>query len=114
MLNHIIWKMPKETIDEWLVAIERMLNHYSGKQKLVEHEECPLCFPECDDCLWEIIEEIHCSDMVTKIYDDEELAIEEVRDNLRFKKWRDLRLRQLKKWKSIMKHELKSRKNHVA
>ena len=109
MQAYKIKKMSVKRINQWLSAIGKLLKHYEGK---VGVYTCPLCdVPTrvgCDYCLWKIIEGNHCEDFARELYGDD-ADPGELRENLRFKRWKIVRLGQLKNWKKILKLELARR-----
>jgi len=106
MQNLKIKRMSIKRINEWLKAIDLILNCYTKHKKLAV---CPLCrIPKakaCRYCLWEIIEDKSCflfrNELGLFQYD-----IWEARN---LKKWRKARIPMLKNWKKILKAELKRR-----
>jgi len=112
MQNYKIKRMSKRMINNWLSAIDEMLDHYKGRKKIGVRSYCPICIvSDCGDCIWEIIEETDCVDFLGEIYASLDLEVEEARDDFRYKKWHKARLAQLPRWTKILKAELKRRGN---
>lgn len=113
MQNWKIRRMSVMRINQWLSAIGKLLKHYEGKVRIYS---CPLCYvpkkggygtDKCWLCLWEIIEGKECKDLAKELYGS--YYVSRCRSNLRFKKWRIIRLGQLRNWKKILKIELARR-----
>jgi len=103
-----IKRMSVKRINLQLSAIGKLIKHYEGKAKV---SRCPLCkmaFKQgCYVCPWKIIEGMDCFAGAFKMYGSKSPST--LRSNLRFKKWRTLRLGQLRVWKEIFKLELARR-----
>ena len=113
MQNWKIKRMSVKRINLWLSAIGKLIKHYEGKVRI---NHCPLCHVSrrshspgdcCWLCLWEIIEGVDCEDFAKELYGVRRASV--YRSNLRFKKWRIIRLGQLRNWKKIFKVELARR-----
>lgn len=109
MQNWKIKRMSVKRINLHLSAIGKLRRHYEGKAKV---NRCPFCVmvPQqgCDICPWEIIEGTDCFAYACKVYGKAKTP-SALRSNLRFKKWKVLRLGQLRVWKEIFKLELARR-----
>lgn len=109
MQNWKIRRMSVMKINQWLSAIGKLLRHYEGKVKL---NRCPLCDITsgklgCGSCPWKVIEKTDCFLFAIKIYGWGTPT--HFRSNLQFKKWKTLRLLQLRSWREIFKLELARR-----
>lgn len=107
MQNWKIKRMSISRINLWLSAIGKLLKHYEGEVRL---ESCPLCKVNqaegCIICPWVVIEGEECEDVASRLYGR---SASQCRSNLNFKKWRILRLGQLKFWKKTFMLELARR-----
>jgi len=106
MQNWKIKRMPKRKIGKWLKAINILLRRYEHRINL--YGDCPLCDVEdtkcikADNCLWQIIEGIHCYYYARGRGFHSGLT--------RKKAWIKLRIPMLRRWKKILKAELARRK----
>lgn len=109
MQNWKIRKMSVKRINQWLSAIGKLIKHYEGKVRI---KDCPLCMvfngKGCEPCLWRIIEGEFCWKLKNRLYGLDH-CVGHYRKDLRFKKWRIIRLGQLRNWKKIFKLELARR-----
>lgn len=108
MQNWKIKRMSVKRINLILSAIGKLIKHYEGRAKV---NRCPFCvmvlLQSCDICPWSIIEGTDCFALAYGMYGNKFPS--DLRDNLRFKKWRALRLLQLRSWKEIFRLELAKR-----
>ena len=108
MQNWRIKRMSVKRINQWLSAIGKLLRHYEGKVRI---NYCPFCdvLPGwgCSPCPWEVIEGISCEGFARKLYGH--TGANRYRSDLRFKRWRIIRIGQLRNWKKIFKLELARR-----
>ena len=106
-----IKRMSVELLEKWLDSVDKLLLHYLRAPRL-EVDNCPLCWAECANCLWHIIERKSCVDFMMELYLDKTFSVDTVitlRRNLRFKKWKDARIKQLEHWRCIIAGELAGR-----
>lgn len=100
--------MTVERINQWLPLVNKMIKHYKGKGKV---DRCPFCKvisgTGCSYCLWVIIEGWDCEAFNKELYGNWGAALR--RRDLRYRKWRVIRLEQLPRWRRILKAELKRR-----
>lgn len=106
-----MWKirrMSVKRINLWLSAIGKLLKHYEGRVRIKLY--CPLCRVNpkegCNICPWQIIEGDECENVAMELCGT---TASRCRGNLNFKRWRVMRLGQLKNWKKIFKAELARR-----
>jgi len=104
MQNWKIKRMSEERINEWLNAINELIEIYESKARV---QCCPFCelleFGSCLKCLWHIIELISCTQFAVNLGFHSALG---ARDE---KKWRNIRIPMLSRWKKMLKIELARR-----
>lgn len=104
-----IKRMSVKTLEKWLDSVDKILLHYLGAEG-IEMFVCPLCWADCDDCLWTIIERKGCVDFKDELYPKNFfLVVSELRRNLQYTKWKNARIKQLERWRCVISHELAGR-----
>ena len=103
-----IRRMSVKRINLWLSCIGKLLKHYEGEVRLYD---CPLCKVNrrvgCEICPWGIIEGVDCEQAAQELCSKS--AYHCRNHYILHRKWRTLRLRQLRNWKIIFKIELARR-----
>ena len=104
MQNWKIKRMSYKRLGEWIKEIDHLLYYYERRKRLDVCGLCIICMYNCGTCLWEIIDNSHCSDFKRKL--GLNLNIIYARNK---KKWREARIPMLRRWKKILKAELARR-----
>jgi len=106
------WKIKRMSIkllERWLDSVNKLLLYYLGAEG-TGMPTCPLCWADCKECLWIIIERKSCDDFRDELYPGEYLlGVSELRRNLKRLKWKAARIKQLERWRCIISHELANR-----
>ncbi len=104
-----IKRMSVKTLERWLDSVDKLLLHYLGAEG-IEISTCPLCWADCDGCLWIIIEQKHCGEFARKLYPKrKDLGPSLLRRYLQFTKWKKARVIQLERWRCVIAGELAAR-----
>ena len=89
-------KISKEKKRKWLEAIDKLLRHYQGKEKL---DDCPIC-GDCGTCIWIELEKKYCHDYATEKFSTNFRANLFQCEN---PEWMKDSIKRLKRWKRILK-----------
>lgn len=102
--------MSAKLLERWLDSVDRLLLYYLGRVEATFMTNCPLCWAECEKCLWAIIEGTHCEDFARKLYPGkDDPGPSYLRRNPKFIKWKKVRAIQLARWRCIIVGELATR-----
>lgn len=107
-----IKRMSVRTLEKWLDSVGNLLLHYLGAEGIVM-PTCPLCWADCNDCLWLIIERKSCDTFRDELYPkSDHLAVSALRRYPKFPshvRWKRARIKQLEHWRGIVVGELAGR-----
>ncbi len=107
-----IKRMSVKTLERWLDSVDKLLLNYLGAEGL-GMINCPLCWAECESCLWAIIERRSCALFRDELYPERDPpGVSSLRRHPTFEKctkWKEARIKQLTHWRGIIVKELGGR-----
>ncbi len=102
-----IKRMSVKRLERWLDSVDLLLRWYLGKTEVTSMPNCPLCWADCDDCLWLIIERKNCDNFRDELYPKRDsIGVSTLRRYPKYTKWKNARIKQLIHWRLIIESEL--------